>query len=79
MHGLELLQVQHAAPGREIPGLTAWLGHRRSWMLVAQVAVTAGLVAYGMVDETCVLWDSRSHLVGQSTQLARLRFPDELG
>ena len=27
-----------------IPGLTAWLGHRRSWMLVAQVAVTAGLL-----------------------------------
>ena len=26
-----------------IPGLTHWLGHRRSWMLVAQIAVMAGL------------------------------------
>jgi MFS transporter, PAT family, beta-lactamase induction signal transducer AmpG len=26
-----------------IPGLTSWLGHRRSWMLVAQVAIIAGL------------------------------------
>jgi len=34
-------------------------------------------VADGMVDETCVLWDSRGHMVAQSTQLARLRFPDE--
>ena len=24
------------------------------------------------------LWDSRGHMVAQSTQLARLRFPDEL-
>lgn len=41
------------------------------------IRMTAGLVADGMVDETCVLWDSRGHMVGQSTQLARLRFPDE--
>ena len=26
-----------------IPGLTLWVGHRRSWMLVAQIAVMAGL------------------------------------
>lgn len=26
-----------------IPGLTAWLGHRRSWMLVAQGAIILGL------------------------------------
>jgi PAT family beta-lactamase induction signal transducer AmpG len=26
-----------------IPGLTFWLGHRRSWMLVAQVAIMIGL------------------------------------
>jgi MFS transporter, PAT family, beta-lactamase induction signal transducer AmpG len=26
-----------------VPGLTAWLGHRRSWMLVAQIAIIAGL------------------------------------
>jgi PAT family beta-lactamase induction signal transducer AmpG len=28
-----------------IPGLTAWIGHRRSWMLVAQAAVMLGLLA----------------------------------
>jgi PAT family beta-lactamase induction signal transducer AmpG len=27
-----------------VPVLTAWLGHRRSWMLLSQVAITAGLV-----------------------------------
>ena len=27
-----------------LPGLTGWLGRRRSWMLVAQVAVIAGLL-----------------------------------
>jgi hypothetical protein len=43
------------------------------------IRMTAGLVADGMVDETCVLWDSRGHIVAQSTQLARLRFPDEVG
>jgi acyl-Coa thioesterase superfamily protein/acyl-CoA thioesterase superfamily protein len=46
-----------------------WLGLR----------FTANLVAGGMVDETCVLWDSSGRVVGQSTQLARLRFPDEVG
>ncbi len=30
-----------------------------------------------MVDETCVVWDSRGLVVAQSTQLARLRFPDD--
>ncbi len=44
-----------------------WLGIR----------MTANLVADGMVDETCVLWDSRGQVVAQATQLARLRFPDE--
>ena len=41
--------------------------------------MSAHLVSDGMVDETCVLWDSRGLVVAQSTQLARLRFPDELG
>jgi hypothetical protein len=58
------LQMSAYARAHPAPG---WLGIR----------MTAGLVADGMVDETCVLWDSRGHLVGQSTQLARLRFPDE--
>ncbi len=44
-----------------------WLGIR----------MTANLVADGMVDETCVLWDSNGQLVAQATQLARLRFLDE--
>ncbi len=43
------------------------------------IRMTANLVAEGTVDETCVLWDSRGHVVAQSTQLARLRFPDEIG
>lgn len=43
------------------------------------IRMTAGLVADGMVDETCMLWDSRGHIVAHSTQLARLRFPDEVG
>jgi hypothetical protein len=60
------LQMSAYVRARPAPG---WLGIR----------MTAGLVADGMVDETCVLWDSRGHLVAQSTQLARLRFPDEPG
>jgi PAT family beta-lactamase induction signal transducer AmpG len=27
-----------------VPGLTRWLGHRRSWMLVAQAAIVVGLL-----------------------------------
>jgi hypothetical protein len=46
-----------------------WLGIR----------MTANLVADGMVDETCVLWDSNGQVVAQATQLARLRFLDEMG
>jgi len=33
-----------------IPVLTAWLGHRRSWMLVAQGAVMLGLLAVSQGD-----------------------------
>ena len=44
-----------------------WLGIR----------FVAHLVAAGMVDETCTLWDSTGRVVAQATQLARLRFPDE--
>jgi hypothetical protein len=50
---------------RPAPG---WLGIR----------MTANLVVGGMVDETCILWDSRGQVVAQSTQLARLRFADEV-
>jgi hypothetical protein len=51
---------------RPAPG---WLGIR----------FVANLVAAGMVDETCTLWDSTGQVVAQATQLARLRFPDEVG
>jgi Thioesterase-like superfamily len=44
-----------------------------------RISMTANVVADGVVDETCVLWDERGHVVAQSTQLARLRFPDETG
>lgn len=58
--------LQMAAFVRAVPE-PGWLGLR----------FTAHVVAGGMVDETCVLWDSSGRVVGQSTQLARLRFPDE--
>ncbi|MGD0748107.1 MAG: thioesterase family protein [Acidimicrobiales bacterium] len=57
------LQMSSYVRARPAPG---WLGIR----------MTAGLVAGGMVDETCVLWDSRGHVVAQSMQLARVRFAD---
>jgi Thioesterase-like superfamily len=60
------LQMSTYVRARPAPG---WLAIR----------MTAGLVADGTVDETCVVWDSRGRFVGQSTQLARLRFPDEAG
>jgi hypothetical protein len=44
-----------------------WLGIR----------ITAHLVAAGMVDETCTVWDAEGRVVAQATQLARLRFGDE--
>jgi Thioesterase-like superfamily len=58
------LQMSSYVRARPAPG---WLGIR----------ITANLVAEAMVDETCVLWDTRGQVVAQSTQLARLRFPDE--
>jgi hypothetical protein len=60
------LQMSAYVRARPAPG---WLGFR----------MTANLVAGGMVDELCVVWDSRGRVVAQGTQLARLRFPDELG
>jgi hypothetical protein len=59
------LQMSAYVRARPAPG---WLGIR----------MTANLVADGMVDETCVLWDSTGQVVAQASQLARLRFPDEL-
>jgi hypothetical protein len=45
-----------------------WLGIR----------MVANLVADGVVDEACVVWDSRGQVVAQGTQLARLRFPEDV-
>jgi hypothetical protein len=58
------LQMSAYVRARPAPG---WLGIR----------MTANLVADGMVDETCVVWDSGGQVVAQATQLARLRFPDD--
>jgi hypothetical protein len=58
------LQMSVYVRARPEPG---WLGIR----------FTANLVADGLVDETCVLWDEGRRVVAQATQLARLRFPDE--
>jgi hypothetical protein len=60
--------LQMSAYVRGVPA-HGWLGIR----------FTANLVTGGMVDESCVLWDSDSRVVAQSNQLARLRFPDETG
>ncbi len=57
------LQMSAYVRARPAPG---WLGIR----------MTANLVADGMVDETCVLWDSTAQVVAQASQLARLRFAD---
>jgi hypothetical protein len=59
------LQMSTYVRARPAPG---WLGIR----------MVAHLVTDGTVDETCVVWDSTGHVVGQSTQIARLRFPDEI-
>jgi hypothetical protein len=59
------LQMSAYVRARPAPG---WLGIR----------LTAHLVTGGMVDETCTMWDSTGAVVAQATQLARLRFPDEL-
>ncbi len=34
----------------DVPGLARWLGRRRAWLFVAQVAVTLGLVALAFCD-----------------------------
>jgi hypothetical protein len=59
------LQMSTYVRARPAPG---WLG----------IQLTAHLVAAGMVDETCAMWDSAGRVVAQATQLARLRFPDEV-
>lgn len=38
-----------------IPGLTRWLGRRRSWLLLSQLAIMAGLVGMATVDPRLAL------------------------
>jgi Thioesterase-like superfamily len=59
------LQMSAYVRGHPAPG---WLGIR----------ITAHLIAAGMVDETCTVWDSSGRVVAQATQLARVRFADEM-
>ena len=49
-----------------LPGLTTWLGRRRSWLLLAQVAVIAGLVGMAGTDPRNAL----SALVGWAVLVA---------
>jgi hypothetical protein len=59
--------LQMSAYVRALPA-PGWVGIR----------ITAHVVTGGMVDETTTLWDSTGQVVAQATQLARLRFPDEV-
>ncbi len=55
-----------------IPLLTRWLGRRRSWLLLAQLAVMAGLVAMSFNDPRValqpVIWGALSVAFGSATQ-----------
>ena len=55
-----------------IPLLTRWLGRRRSWLLLAQVAVAAGLIAMSFNDPkialTPVVWGALAVAFGSATQ-----------
>ena len=55
-----------------IPLLTRWLGRRRSWLLLAQIAVMAGLVAMSFNDPRIalqpVIWGALAVAFGSATQ-----------
>jgi PAT family beta-lactamase induction signal transducer AmpG len=55
-----------------IPLLTRWLGRRRSWLLLAQLAVMAGLVAMSFNDPKLalepVVWGALAVAFGSATQ-----------
>ncbi len=55
-----------------IPFLTRWLGRRRSWLLLAQLAVMAGLVAMSFNDPKIalqpVVWGALAVAFGSATQ-----------
>jgi hypothetical protein len=82
-----LFSVDAIPPATLMIGSTGWVPTLQMCTYVRarpapgwlKIRLTANVVAEGTVDETCVLWDERGHVVAQSTQLARLRFPDDLG
>lgn len=55
-----------------IPLLTRWLGRRRSWLLMAQLGIMAGLVAMSFNDPRValqpVVWGALAVAVGSATQ-----------
>ncbi len=55
-----------------IPLLTRWLGRRRSWLLLAQIAIMAGLVAMSFNDPRValqpVVWGALAVAFGSATQ-----------
>ena len=55
-----------------IPLLTAWLGRRRSWLLVSQICIMAGLVAMSFNDPKIalapVVWGALAVAFGSATQ-----------
>ena len=55
-----------------IPLLTSWLGRRRSWLLLAQLGIMAGLVAMSFNDPQValqpVVWGALAVAIGSATQ-----------
>jgi MFS transporter, PAT family, beta-lactamase induction signal transducer AmpG len=55
-----------------LPGLTRWLGLRRSWLLLAQFAIMAGLVGMAFTDPQLrlqpVVWCALAVAFGSATQ-----------
>jgi MFS transporter, PAT family, beta-lactamase induction signal transducer AmpG len=55
-----------------LPGLTRWLGLRRSWLLLAQFAIMAGLVGMAFTDPQVrlqpVVWCALAVAFGSATQ-----------
>ncbi|WP_293194988.1 MFS transporter [Ottowia sp.] len=55
-----------------LPGLTGWLGRRRSWLLMAQLGVAAGLIGMALADPrvslTAVVWCALAVAFASATQ-----------
>lgn len=56
----------------DFPGMTRWLGRRRSWMLVSMICVTIGLVALAFTDPAAnlelIAWLALLVAFGSATQ-----------